>query len=211
LDNVDTKSKSKLGEIVVSHDKSLILKKSKMSVNLNTNIESDPSKTVRSDPPFICASDEIDSFLKKLFEFFNEQFNKQNHPKYVAQLIKKYIGDLNKNPAKVLIMMLKHKHDYLASLIGLFYQFGIGTLVDSQIALEMYSQVIGNLKIKETPPESCEISSRLISEFSTGFMYLFGTGVEQDQAKAFQIFSKLSNEGFALAKAYLGECFERGY
>ncbi|CAG8536962.1 12042_t:CDS:2, partial [Acaulospora colombiana] len=194
LDNVDTKNKRK-----------------SLNSGKNRSFESNLSKIAKYDPPFIDVSDWIDGFLKDLFEFFIEQFNKQNHPKYVAQLVRKYIDDHNKNPAKVLIMMFKQQRLYLTSLIGLFYQFGIGTLVDSQIAFEMYAQVIKSMSIRESPLDSFEINNRLISEFSIGFMYLFGTGVEQDQIKAFQVFSKLSDEGFALAKAYLGECFERGY
>ncbi|CAG8707454.1 15904_t:CDS:1, partial [Acaulospora morrowiae] len=83
---------------------------------------------------------EVDPFIKNLFQYFIEQFNMQHRP-IVHCLIRKYIVNAKKNPVKIFNQLLKCPYRiYFTSLVGFFYEFGIGTTVDNKMALENYVQ-----------------------------------------------------------------------
>src|SRR6185436_11809095 len=109
-----------------------------------------------------------------------------------------------KNPVEILYKMIRHPYYYLfTSLIGFFYQYGIGTVTDSQMAFKFF-----NLAANEIIDTSSFISSYLrklyninreISIFSLAHIYLYGKGVEKDTNKAFQIYNKFAEKGLHIA------------
>ena len=62
-------------------------------------------------------------------------------------MIKNYIRKCNKNPVKVLNEMIRHpSHYWFTSLIGFFYQSGIGCDPDRNRAMELYLLAINDEK-----------------------------------------------------------------
>src|ERR1044072_8556559 len=60
--------------------------------------------------------------------------------------IKNVIENYNKNPENFLIMMQNYKkyQAWFASIVGFFYQHGIGCDIDRNMALELYLQFTNN-------------------------------------------------------------------
>src|SRR6185295_3166465 len=60
-------------------------------------------------------------------------------------MIKNYIRERNKNPVKILYEMTRHPSYYwFTSLIGFFYMYVIGTIIDYKMAFEFFSLAAAN-------------------------------------------------------------------
>ncbi|RHZ73649.1 hypothetical protein Glove_230g35 [Diversispora epigaea] len=158
---------------------------------------------------------EVNGFINDLIEFFINI--RTNQSKMVQPIIiKNYISEHKKNPVEIFYEMIRHPSYYLlTSLIGFFYQHGIGTVVDNQMAFKFF-----NLSVDEIIDTSSFESQSLgklynvnkeISTYSLAKMYLYGLGVEKDTKKAFQIYNKLADKGFPAALNSLAYCYENGF
>ncbi|CAG8706925.1 30766_t:CDS:2, partial [Racocetra persica] len=69
-----------------------------------------------------------DEFILNLFKYFFKIFNTHYEPVYVVNLLRQYFKDNNKNPLDIFNQLIHHRNqNYFTSMIGYFYQFGIGT------------------------------------------------------------------------------------
>ncbi|RHZ87355.1 hypothetical protein Glove_37g96 [Diversispora epigaea] len=174
---------------------------------------------VQTDSPLIDVSARINKSINDLFEFFIDLYKKRRHEMNPV-MIKNYIRKCNKSPVKVLYEMIRHPSYYwLTSLIGFFYLYGIGTIVDYKMAFKFFSLAAN--EITDMKNISFANSSSPLRKFyninkEIGLMYLAslyldGLGVEKDRKKAFQIFSKVADEGSLIALNKLANCYELGF
>ncbi|CAB4481147.1 unnamed protein product [Rhizophagus irregularis] len=88
----------------------------------------------------------------------------------LENILKKWIDNIDKNTENILESMQKHKENELlfSSIIGFFYQHGIGCIIDKNKALELYLISVNNnniiIKINENFKESF-IKLNIINEF----------------------------------------------
>ena len=93
---------------------------------------------IKPDPPFADVTTEVNGFINDLFEFFIGIHKKQFQDMQPI-MIKNYIREHNLNPVKILHKMIRYpSHYWFTSLIGFFYQFGIGTVIDNQMAFKFF-------------------------------------------------------------------------
>ncbi|RHZ87291.1 hypothetical protein Glove_37g65 [Diversispora epigaea] len=108
------------------------------SVKLEKSNKQNDEPEVHSDSPFIDVSTEINEFLKDLFEIFIDSYKKQVQSMHPIT-IKNYLRECNKNPVKVLNEMIRHPSYYwLTSLMEFFYFYGIGTVIDYEMAFKFF-------------------------------------------------------------------------
>ncbi|RHZ75047.1 hypothetical protein Glove_217g3 [Diversispora epigaea] len=168
---------------------------------------------IKFDPPFVDVMTEDKGFINDLFEFFidisiNQMLNMQ------PTMIKNYIREHKKNPVEILHEMIRHpSYNLFTSLIGFFYQNGIGTVVDNQMAFKFFNLAANEIidtfssnSLRKLYNLSKEISTTLIAD-----MYFDGLGVEKNTNKAFQIYSKAADEGFHIALNCMAYCYGNGY
>ncbi|RHZ87349.1 hypothetical protein Glove_37g98 [Diversispora epigaea] len=177
----------------------------------------DDDLEVQTDPSFIDVSARINKSINDLFEFFIDLYEKQTS-KMQPIMIKNYIRERNKNPVKVLYEMIKHPSYYwFTSLIGFFYLYGIGTIVDYKMAFKFFSLATNEItdmrNISFTNPSSTKKLYEINKEI--GFIYLAnlyldGQGVEKDMKKAFQIYSKVADQGSLIALSKIAYSYATG-
>ncbi|KAF0528465.1 calmodulin-dependent protein kinase [Gigaspora margarita] len=85
-------------------------------------------------------------FLYNLNQLLITQFNIQGVSEYttnsIIHSIKKYMDDYNKNLVEILRQYYNHQCSYYyTSIIGFFYEYGIGTIVDYYKAFNMYDNL----------------------------------------------------------------------
>ncbi|RHZ48445.1 hypothetical protein Glove_551g47 [Diversispora epigaea] len=187
--------------------------KSEISNKRNKELE------VKSDPPFVDVTDEVDVYIKDLFEFFVDSYEKQDLEMH-SIMIKNYIREHNKNPDEILFEMISHpSHSYyrFTSLIGFFYKYGIGTIVNNKMAFKFFSLATNEIiEMKNTSPNSRSLrklheSNREIGFIHLGDMHLKGLGVKKNRKEAFKIYSKVADEGSIRALIYVAICYQFGY
>ncbi|RHZ87904.1 hypothetical protein Glove_29g77 [Diversispora epigaea] len=174
---------------------------------------------VKSDPTFVDVGDEVIMFIKDLFEFFIDIYIKQDrriHP----ILVKNYIREHNKNPVEILYEMISdqsHSHYKLTSLIGFFYNYGIGTIVDHKMAFKFFSLAANEIiDMNNTSPNSVSLRKLHENNREIGFIYLAGMhldglGVKKNKKEAFKIYSKIANDGSIRASGFVAMCYGFGY
>ncbi|RHZ75208.1 hypothetical protein Glove_216g129 [Diversispora epigaea] len=151
----------------------------------------------------------------KLLDFFIDQFNKQ-HTDRVSNVIKNYIKRSNINPVKIFHHLIQLQHHepyflYFSSMIGFFYQYGIGTFIDYQLAFKMYSiSANQEIDLSKMNLNYYVMNNKFIGQISLGIMYTFGNGIQKDTKKAFRIFIKSAKEGSVKALSCIGFCFYTG-
>ncbi|RHZ66127.1 hypothetical protein Glove_309g142 [Diversispora epigaea] len=169
---------------------------------------------VHSDPLFVNESAEFEVFINDLFGFFIDIIKKQfedSQPIMMENYIKKH----KKNPVEVLYEMICHpSHSWFTSMIGFFYNNGIGTVIDNQMAFKFFSKA-ANEGIDSSSFNSPSLMKlyNINKEFGTMFlahMHLAGVCVEEDKKKAYQIYSKLVNEGSFITTVYVAKCYLSG-
>ncbi|RHZ77443.1 hypothetical protein Glove_177g69 [Diversispora epigaea] len=174
---------------------------------------------VKSDPPFVDVADEVNMFIKDLFEFFIDSYEKQDR-RIHSIMVKNYIREYNKNPVEILYEMISHQshsHYRLTSLIGFFYKYGIGTIVDYKMAFKFFSLAANEIiDMKNTSPNSVSLRKLHENNREIGFiyladMYLNGLGIKKNQKEAFKIYSKVVNEGSIRALQFVAMCYAGGY
>ncbi|CAG8691596.1 6770_t:CDS:1, partial [Scutellospora calospora] len=80
-------------------------------------------------------------FILDLFQHFFKQFDIYDQHNTIRSILLNYFQRHNKNPATVLNQLMNYKHHlYFTGIIGFFFQYGIGTTIDFQKAIEMYSK-----------------------------------------------------------------------
>ncbi|KAF0543578.1 kinase-like protein [Gigaspora margarita] len=147
-------------------------------------------------------------FLYDLSKLFIDQFNIQGVSKGTSSSIiyeiKEYIDKNYKNPKEILVQYCNHQYrSCFTSIIGFFYEYGIGTDVNYSKAFEMY---------KEAADDSCFIfndssndhsyflkENQFIGLISLGSLYTLGKGIDINLQKAFQLFLKSVAKGSILA------------
>ncbi|RHZ89085.1 hypothetical protein Glove_19g297 [Diversispora epigaea] len=170
---------------------------------------------VHSNPPFVDKSAEYEVFIKDLFEFFIDVIEKQFEEER-SIMMKNYIIENKINPVKVLYKMISHpSHSWFTSLIGFFYENGIGTVTDYQIAFKFFS-IASSDKIDASSSNSPTLmrlynTNKEIGTILLADMYLDGIGVEKDAKRAYQIYSKLANKGSFIALIEVADCYENGF
>ncbi|RHZ73610.1 hypothetical protein Glove_230g41 [Diversispora epigaea] len=177
----------------------------------NLNMQNEELE-IKPDPPFVVITTEVNGFINALFEFFVDIYNNQDQP----IMIKNYIIEHKKNPVEIFYEMIRHPSYYwFTSLIGFFYRNGIGTVTDNQMAFKFFSSTAN--KIIDTssfnPPSLKKLYNinKEISTLSLANMYLNGLGVEKNTNKAFQIYSKVADEGSLLALNSMAYCYKNGF
>ncbi|CAG8505517.1 11288_t:CDS:1, partial [Acaulospora colombiana] len=160
----------------------------------------------------------IDPFIGDLFQYFIEQFNMQHRP-IVHCLIRKYIVNSRKNPVKLFSQLLQCQYrSYFSSLIGFFYEFGIGTSIDNKMALELYVRAAKDSALtfrahaidSLTLLDSFRLHNHYIGQFCLSSMFYYGKHVKKDDVKSFLLLSILAKEGSVRAQVTLGECYYEG-
>ncbi|RHZ79910.1 hypothetical protein Glove_140g67 [Diversispora epigaea] len=181
-----------------------------------TNLKSDNLNIQKEEPGIKpdLFNDITTDFINDLFEIFIDIYKKQ-FIETVPFMIKNYIRELKKSPVKILFEMIRHPSYYLySSLIGFFYQCGIGTVVDYRMASKFF-----NLAANEIIDTSSSYSSSLrklyninreIGIISLADMYFDGVGVEKDTKKAFQIYYKLAFKGSLMSLNTVAYCYDDG-
>ncbi|RHZ73569.1 hypothetical protein Glove_230g27 [Diversispora epigaea] len=158
---------------------------------------------------------EVNGFINDLIEFFIN-IRKNQSKKVQPIMIKNYISEHKKNPVEIFYEMIRHPSYYwFTSLIGFFYQYGIGTVTDNQMAFKFFNSAAN--KIIDTssfnPPSLRKLYNinKEISILSLATMYLYGLGVEKNVNKAFQINSKVADEGSIIALNSMAYYYQNGF
>ncbi|RHZ60869.1 hypothetical protein Glove_350g57 [Diversispora epigaea] len=180
----------------------------------NFNMQ-DRKPEIKSDHPFTDVTTEVNNFINDLFEFFIDVRKKQISDMRPI-MIKNYIREHKKNPAKILFEVIRHPSYYLfTSLLGFFYRHGIGTVVDNQMAIKFFNlaanEIIDTFSSNSSSLMKLYNINKEISIISLADMYLDGLGVEKDTKKAFQIYYKVAGEGSNMALNSMAYCYDKGF
>ncbi|RHZ66078.1 hypothetical protein Glove_309g49 [Diversispora epigaea] len=170
---------------------------------------------VYSDPPFVDKSEKVEVFIKKLFEFFIDMIMKQFADSQPI-MMENYIKEHKKNPVEVLYEMISHpSHSWFTSMIGFFYLNGIGTVTDNQMAFKFFNKAANEMldASSSNSPSLMKLynANKGFGAISLADMHLAGIGIEKDMKKAYQVYSKLSNEGSFIALIELADCYRYGF
>ncbi|CAG8697366.1 12683_t:CDS:2 [Cetraspora pellucida] len=154
-------------------------------------------------------------FLYDLNKLFITQFNIQGATKNsvgsVICCLKKHIVEHNKNSEDILEHYNNYKFKYyFTSIIGFFYEYGIGTIVDYHKAFDMYRQATENFNTS-TKVDNLLKENQIIGLISLGLLYIYGKGVIADQRKGLYSFLKSTAKGSISGKYYIGQCYDNGY
>ncbi|RHZ61002.1 hypothetical protein Glove_350g121 [Diversispora epigaea] len=155
-------------------------------------------------------------FFKKFFEFFINMFKIQSLEMRPI-MIKNYVREHNLNSVKILHKMIRYSsHYWFTSLIGFFYQYGIGTVIDNQMAFKFFNlaanerlymkNISSNLSLRKFFNINKEIGTIYLAH-----KYLYGIGVEKDLKKSYQIYSIVANEGSNIALNCMAHCYFNGF
>ncbi|RHZ70764.1 hypothetical protein Glove_267g31 [Diversispora epigaea] len=169
---------------------------------------------IRPHSPFFDVTTKVNVFIKDLFDLHIDLSNSQFR-QIRPILLKNHIREHKKNPVEIFSKMISHPYyHWFTSLIGFFYQYGIGTVADYQMAFKFFN--LGFNQIIDTSSSNSSLLRKLyninkeISTISLANMHFDGLGVEVDTKKAFQIFHKLANKGSLMALNNLGYCYNNG-
>ncbi|RHZ81885.1 hypothetical protein Glove_117g124 [Diversispora epigaea] len=184
-------------------DKTISIKLEK----LNMQIE---EPEIKPNPLSFDVTAGINVFIKDLLEFIIDFFSRQSR-EIIPTAIKNYLREHKKNPVEILYEMISPSYHWFTSLIGLFYLHGIGTVVDYQMAFKFFN-LAANQIIDTEPSNSSSLRNfnKEIGTISLADMYFDGLGVEKDTKKAFQIYSKVADEGSLLALNTVAYCYDNG-
>ncbi|RHZ48309.1 hypothetical protein Glove_553g3 [Diversispora epigaea] len=177
----------------------------------NLNIPNEKPE-IKSDSPFFDVTAEVNVFIKDLFELLIDLFNGQFR-EIRPITIENYIREHKKNPVEILYEMIRHPYYYwFTSLIGFFYQHGIGTVVNNQMAFEFYHLATNHISSSNSPYlRNLYNINKEIGIISLAQVYLYGLGFDKDSKKAFRIFYKLANKGSLMAVNSVAYCYYNGF
>ncbi|CAG8780758.1 2880_t:CDS:2, partial [Cetraspora pellucida] len=155
-------------------------------------------------------------FLYDLNQLFITQFNVQGSviPSSVSSVIyclKNHMVEHNKNSKDILEHYNNYKFKYyFTSIIGFFYEHGIGTIVDYYKAFDMYKQAAENFN-SSIKMSNLLKENQIIGLISLGLCYIDGKGIIEDQLKALYLFLKSVAKGSSSGKSYIGQCYDYDY
>ncbi|RHZ81726.1 hypothetical protein Glove_117g129 [Diversispora epigaea] len=177
----------------------------------NLNIQSEKFE-IKPYSPLFNVTTEVNVFIKDLFELLNDLFNRQFR-EIRPFTIRNYIREHKKNPVEILSKMISHESYYwFTSLIGFFYQHGIGTVVDNQMAFKFYNLAANDISSSNSSSfrELYNINKE-IGNISLAQVYLYGLGVDKNAKKTFQICYKLAYKGSLMASNSVAYCYSNGF
>ncbi|RHZ48314.1 hypothetical protein Glove_553g6 [Diversispora epigaea] len=169
---------------------------------------------IKPDSPFFDVpkeTTEVNVFIKDLFGFLIDLFTRQFR-EIRPITIKNYIREHKKNPVKILYAMIRHPSYYwFTSLIGFFYQHGIGTVADNQMAFKFFNLAANYTSSSNSSSlRTIYNINKEIGMISIAYVYLYGLGVDKDKKKAFQISKKLADKGSLMASNIVAYCYYNG-
>ncbi|RHZ43237.1 hypothetical protein Glove_818134g3 [Diversispora epigaea] len=190
-------------------------------INVTNNLEKLDEEKVPSNPPLINSiTTKANNFniiiFKKLFEFFINLFKTQSQEMRPI-MINNYIRECNLNSVKILHKMIRYPSNYwFTSLIGFFYQNGIGTVIDNEMAFKFFSLAANKRIFMKNISSNPSLGKFYIINKEMGIirlanMYLDGIDVERDLKKGFQIYSKAAGEGSRAALSCMAFCYSNGF
>ncbi|CAG8494222.1 479_t:CDS:2, partial [Cetraspora pellucida] len=161
-------------------------------------------------------------FLYGLNQLFISQFDKQGISETttcsIIFHIESYISNHVTKPNVILKQYCNHKYrHYFTSIIGFFYEYGIGTDINHYMAYDMYSKAIKDVCVTISSDDQDYLSNNLLKEnqriglISLGLLYKYGRGIEVNQLKAFRLFLKSISKGSLLGMCYVGDCYDDGH
>ncbi|CAG8758669.1 24979_t:CDS:2 [Cetraspora pellucida] len=161
-----------------------------------------------------------DGFILNLFHYFIKLFNIHYETAYVVNTLRQYFIDNNADPLNTFNKLIHHQNQsYFTSIIGYFYQFGIGTEISYRLASKFYSR--SNIQDKKTSYSLNNSDSLFFNDFiennynigkiSLAYLYFYGIGVKEDNQKAFLLCNETIKNNYGLGQYLVGKCFEEGY
>ncbi|RHZ75174.1 hypothetical protein Glove_217g140 [Diversispora epigaea] len=168
---------------------------------------------IKPDSSFFDATTEVNVFIKDLLKFLIFLLNSQ-YREIRPIKVKNYIREHKKNPVEIMHEMIRHpSYHWFTGLIGFFYQNGIGTVVDNQMAFKFFN--LASNEIIDTSSNSSYLRklyniNKEIGIISLASVYLHGIGVEKDTKKAFRIFCKFADKGSLIALNSVAYCYHLG-
>ncbi|RIB26924.1 kinase-like domain-containing protein [Gigaspora rosea] len=152
-------------------------------------------------------TDERHLVIGKLLQFFISQFNSTIKTSQITKNLTNYFETNQIDP--FLIFNQLAYQDYNFSMIGYFYEHGIGTDVDYHKAFWMYklssesdiniddSSLVGNFNL----------NNYIIGKISLGLLYSTGKGVDMDKCMTFKLFLESAEMGSSIGQYYVGSCY----
>ncbi|CAG8738039.1 22646_t:CDS:10 [Gigaspora margarita] len=161
-------------------------------------------------------------FLYDLNQIFISQFNIQgiseNTTCSIIYHIKKYINSHDKKPDDIFNQYCNNKYKYyFTSIIGFFYEYGIGTVVNYYMAYDMYNQAVKDIYLTVTTnkQDNSLLTDNLLKEnqcqVHLAEYYLNGIGTSLNKQKAFKYYKKSANQGSNLGQINLSYLSKRRY
>ncbi|RHZ86003.1 hypothetical protein Glove_57g122 [Diversispora epigaea] len=209
-----------LSEIVISNESFEIATSQSQTCNftdedisIKLNMQNKEPK-IKPGLPSANTSADINAFIKDLFGFFINLREKQFEEMRLI-MIENYIREHKKNPVEILYEMIRHpSHHLFTCLIGHFYEYGVGTVTDKQMAFKLYNLAAANeietSFFNSSPLKKLYNSNKEIGAISLAYMYLDGLGVEKDTKKAFWIFYKFAVKGSTIALNSIAYFYNEG-
>ncbi|CAG8842116.1 44257_t:CDS:2, partial [Gigaspora margarita] len=172
-------------------------------LNENSTVNNDNQNNLLNLTSFVSISNVTKSIPISLVNVIRKLYN--------LLLKKKCFVENNKNPEDILKQYNNYKYRYyFTSLIGFFYEYGIGTIIDYYKAFEMYAQASKNFNSLNKLDNLLK-ENQIIGLISLDLLYLRGKGVILNQQKALHLFLKsVSEEGNARAQSEVGDCLMYG-
>ncbi|RHZ60929.1 hypothetical protein Glove_350g98 [Diversispora epigaea] len=149
---------------------------------------------------------------------------------------KNYVSEHNLNPVKILHKMIRYpSHHWFTSLIGFFYQHGIGTVIDTQMAFKFFNlaanerihmknissnpslkkfyninKEIGIIRLAYTIYSKAAGEGSNIALNSIAYSYDYGLGIERNEEKAFELYLESAKKGNPVAQFNIIRCYFDG-
>ncbi|KAF0341919.1 kinase-like protein [Gigaspora margarita] len=191
--------------------------KSGTIMNSNNFLSNPLSKELSTNDNF------VQIFIKELFQFFIIQFNHHEFQKDIIHNLYKFIAKTGKNLDNVFNLLNKYLYQsWFTSIIGFFYEHGIGIPADDQKAFDLYKQASddqsyihlddnNNNNINYFPSLDKLIKdNQIIGLISLGKIHLYNV-FKIDHRRALHTFLDSVTKGSALGQYYVGNCYYYGY
>ncbi|KAF0525306.1 kinase-like domain-containing protein [Gigaspora margarita] len=140
------------------------------------------------------------SFQADIFQLFIDQFNITANSSQTVSKLNQYFENNQINP--IIIFDQLTDQDYNSSMIGYFYEHGIGTEIDYYKAFELYNNSSNNdiKNIVSNPLDdlllmnSFKVNNLIIGKILLGLLYSSGRGVAINKSIAFKLFLEVLTE-----------------
>ncbi|RIB15175.1 hypothetical protein C2G38_1599484 [Gigaspora rosea] len=183
----------------------------------SNNILSNPlSKELSTNDNF------VQIFIKELFQFFIIQFNHHEFQKDIIHNLYKFITKTGKNLDNIFNLLNNYlDQSWFTSIIGFFYEHGIGIPADDQKAFNLYKQASDDQSYIHLDdynnnnnyfPSLDKLikDNQIIGLISLGKIHLYNV-FKIDHRRALHSFLDSVTKGSALGQYYVGNCYYYGY